>query len=138
MYLSLNLLTDGFPRSGFSDELAGFSTKCLTCPKLDTARPAQLTSSGLERGRCHRPQTMPVRGKQRAPNRPVPYRSGQAPNGSSICRRLQRGAEKHARSQDFIQEGANLARAKVPPTKNQKLLGFDPLFSPKLRVFFLQ
>ena len=33
-----------------------------------------------------------------------------------------------ARSQDFVQEGANLARAQGTPTKNQKLLGFGPLF----------
>ena len=43
-----------------------------------------------------------------------------------------------ARSQDFVQEGANLARAKVPTTKNQKLLGFGPLFSrkPSNFIFF--
>ena len=33
-----------------------------------------------------------------------------------------------ARSHDFVQEGANLARAQGTPNKNRKLLGFGPLF----------
>ena len=41
----------------------------------------------------------------------------------SLSLRLQQ-----ARSQGFVQEGANLALARGTPTQNRKLLGFDQLF----------
>ena len=41
-----------------------------------------------------------------------------------------------ARSQDFVQEGANLARAQDTPTKNRKLLGFGPVFFGSRPIIF--
>ena len=42
-----------------------------------------------------------------------------------------------ARSQDFVQEGPTWRGPKVPPTKNQKLLGFGALFLGSGPIYFL-
>ena len=48
----------------------------------------------------------------------------------------QEAHQGQARSQDFVQEGANLARAQGTPTKNRKLLGFGPLFFGSGPIYF--
>ena len=43
---------------------------------------------------------------------------------------------EQAGSQDFVQEGASLARAQCTPAKSRKLLGFDLLFFGSGPIYF--
>ena len=59
--------------------------------------------------------------------------------GVEISQNFRGGSRSsQARSQDFVQEGANRARAQGTPTKNRNLLGFDALFfgSGPIHFFF--